>query len=166
MIMSDLVPNDESGCSRDSPETTAVACEYLAQRTAIRCCTDPYTPWRGLYELYETTDDRLLAISRACDRGRLYLERLAPPHDKKAQLRLIWTQAAHWLAFFAAMNLLLLTHRAEHAQCGCHRPRYSAFAGSRNLCCRCAHSGDGGLHTRVSSWRFSCRRLPGSKRLR
>ena len=28
--------------------------------------------------------------------------------DKKAQLRLIWTQAAHWLAFFAAMNLLLL----------------------------------------------------------
>ena len=29
-------------------------------------------------------------------------------HDKKAQLRLIWTQAVHWLAFFAAMNLLLL----------------------------------------------------------
>jgi hypothetical protein len=29
-------------------------------------------------------------------------------HDKKARLRLIWTQAAHWLAFFAAMNLLLL----------------------------------------------------------
>jgi hypothetical protein len=29
-------------------------------------------------------------------------------HDKKAQLRLVWTQAAHWLAFFAAMNLLLL----------------------------------------------------------
>lgn len=29
-------------------------------------------------------------------------------HDKKAQVRLIWTQAAHWLAFFAAMNLLLL----------------------------------------------------------
>jgi hypothetical protein len=28
--------------------------------------------------------------------------------DRKAQLRLIWTQAAHWLAFFAAMNLLLL----------------------------------------------------------
>jgi hypothetical protein len=29
-------------------------------------------------------------------------------HDRKAQFRLIWTQAAHWLAFFAAMNLLLL----------------------------------------------------------
>jgi len=29
-------------------------------------------------------------------------------HDKKAQFRLIWTQAAHWLAFLAAMNLLLL----------------------------------------------------------
>jgi hypothetical protein len=29
-------------------------------------------------------------------------------HDKMAQLRLIWTQAVHWLAFFAAMNLLLL----------------------------------------------------------
>ena len=29
-------------------------------------------------------------------------------HDKKTQLRLIWTQVAHWLTFFAAMNLLLL----------------------------------------------------------
>ena len=29
-------------------------------------------------------------------------------HDQKAKIRLIWTQAAHWLAFFAAMNLLLL----------------------------------------------------------
>jgi hypothetical protein len=32
--------------------------------------------------------------------------RYAP--DKSARFRLIWTQAAHWLAFFAAMNLLLL----------------------------------------------------------
>jgi hypothetical protein len=29
-------------------------------------------------------------------------------HAKNAKLRLFWTQAAHWLAFFAAMNLLLL----------------------------------------------------------
>ena len=29
-------------------------------------------------------------------------------HDKKTQLRLIWTQVAHWLTFLAAMNLLLL----------------------------------------------------------
>ncbi|MGA8974570.1 MAG: hypothetical protein WB496_15545 [Pseudolabrys sp.] len=28
--------------------------------------------------------------------------------DKKSHVRLIWTQAAHWLAFFVAMNLLLL----------------------------------------------------------
>ena len=28
--------------------------------------------------------------------------------EKKEELRLIWTQVAHWLAFFAAMNLLLL----------------------------------------------------------
>ena len=28
--------------------------------------------------------------------------------DKKSHLRLIWTQAAHWLAFFVAINLLLL----------------------------------------------------------
>ena len=28
--------------------------------------------------------------------------------DKEARLRLIWTQALHWLAFLAAMNLLLL----------------------------------------------------------
>jgi hypothetical protein len=32
------------------------------------------------------------------------------PHarDKKARLRLIWTQALHWLAFLVAMNLVLL----------------------------------------------------------
>ena len=29
-------------------------------------------------------------------------------HDKQARLRLIWTQALHWLAFLVAMNLLLL----------------------------------------------------------
>jgi hypothetical protein len=36
---------------------------------------------------------------------------LAWPHapDKAARLRLIWTQALHWLAFLAAMNLLLLS---------------------------------------------------------
>lgn len=28
--------------------------------------------------------------------------------DEKARLRLIWTQALHWLAFLAAMNLVLL----------------------------------------------------------
>ena len=33
------------------------------------------------------------------------------PHapDKAARFRLIWTQALHWLAFLAAMNLLLLS---------------------------------------------------------
>jgi hypothetical protein len=32
------------------------------------------------------------------------------PHarDKKARLRLVWTQALHWLAFLVAMNLVLL----------------------------------------------------------
>jgi hypothetical protein len=31
-------------------------------------------------------------------------------HGKNAKWRLIWTQLAHWLAFFVAMNLLLLPH--------------------------------------------------------
>ena len=32
------------------------------------------------------------------------------PHayDKKARLRLVWTQALHWLAFLVAMNVVLL----------------------------------------------------------
>jgi hypothetical protein len=36
---------------------------------------------------------------------------LAWPHapDKATRLRLIWTQALHWLAFLVAMNLLLLS---------------------------------------------------------
>jgi hypothetical protein len=29
-------------------------------------------------------------------------------HDKKARLRLVWTQVLHWLAFLVAMNVLLL----------------------------------------------------------
>jgi hypothetical protein len=29
-------------------------------------------------------------------------------HDKAARVRLVWTQVLHWLAFLAAMNLLLL----------------------------------------------------------
>src|SRR5271169_6439085 len=29
-------------------------------------------------------------------------------HDKKARLRLIWTQVLHWLAFLVAMNVVLL----------------------------------------------------------
>lgn len=29
-------------------------------------------------------------------------------HDRAARIRLIWTQVLHWLAFLAAMNLLLL----------------------------------------------------------
>jgi hypothetical protein len=36
---------------------------------------------------------------------------IAWPHapDKAARLRLVWTQALHWLAFLVAMNLLLLS---------------------------------------------------------
>jgi hypothetical protein len=36
---------------------------------------------------------------------------IAWPHapDKAARLRVIWTQALHWLAFLVAMNLLLLS---------------------------------------------------------
>jgi hypothetical protein len=36
---------------------------------------------------------------------------IAWPHapDKAARFRLVWTQAAHWLAFLVAMNLLLLS---------------------------------------------------------
>jgi hypothetical protein len=30
-------------------------------------------------------------------------------HDRAARLRLVWTQALHWLAFLVAMNLLLLS---------------------------------------------------------
>ena len=30
-------------------------------------------------------------------------------HDKESRLRLVWTQALHWLAFLVAMNLVLLT---------------------------------------------------------
>jgi hypothetical protein len=29
-------------------------------------------------------------------------------HDKKAHLRLVWTQVLHWLAFLVAMNVMLL----------------------------------------------------------
>ena len=76
MVMSDFVPKDEISCSGCSSEATA-GCEYLAQGTAIRCCVGPHTPRRGLHEPHETADDKLLGISCAGDRGRVYLERLA-----------------------------------------------------------------------------------------
>jgi hypothetical protein len=52
-------------------------------------------------------------------------------HDKQARLRLIWTQALHWLAFVVAMNLMLLPsvqnmlnsdrNRACHSLVACTR---------------------------------------------
>jgi hypothetical protein len=31
-------------------------------------------------------------------------------HDRKARLRMVWTQALHWIAFLVAMNIVLLAN--------------------------------------------------------
>ena len=145
MIMSDFVPNDESVAPTTAPKQRLPSASIWLRElpyaavlilTLLGVAYTSFTrrPMTGYWEFLVPVMGVVCIWS-----GWRYA------HDKKAQLRLIWTQAAHWLAFFAAMNLLL---RAEHAECGCHRPRYSSFIGSRHVCCRCAHSSIGGLHSR------------------
>ena len=83
--------------------------------------------------------------------------------DRKAQLRLIWTQAAHWLAFFAAMNLLLLPNVQKMLNA-------DATGLAIFFCWLLAHLLPASTFLRwkfaysVSSWRSSSRLLPGSRR--
>jgi len=105
--MSDFVPNGESVAPTTAPKQALGASIWLKELpyaavlilTLLGVAYTSFTrrPTTGYWEFLVPVMGVVCIWS-----GWRYA------HDKKAQLRLIWTQAAHWLAFFAAMNLLLL----------------------------------------------------------
>ena len=106
--MSDFVPNDESAVSTPAPMRRLPSARVWLRElpyvvvlilTLLGVAYTSFTkrPTTGYWEFLVPVTGVVCIWS-----GWRYA------HDKKAQLRLIWTQAAHWLAFFAAMNLLLL----------------------------------------------------------
>ena len=105
--MSDFVPKDESGVPTTAPQRVPGANIWLKELpyvvvlvlTLIGVAYSSFTkrPTTGYWEFLVPVTGAVCIWS-----GWRYAA------DKKEQLRLIWTQAAHWLAFFVAMNLLLL----------------------------------------------------------
>ena len=108
MIMSDFVPNNESVAPTTAPKQRLPSASIWLRElpyaavlilTLLGVAYTSFTrrPMTGYWEFLVPVMGVVCIWS-----GWRYA------HDKKAQLRLIWTQAAHWLAFFAAMTLLLL----------------------------------------------------------
>jgi len=100
--MSDFTPNDESVARTTAPKNIWLKELPYAVVLILTLLGVAYTsftrrPTTGYWEFLVPVMGAVCIWS-----GCRYA------HDKKAQLRLIWTQAVHWLAFFAAMNLLLL----------------------------------------------------------
>jgi hypothetical protein len=107
MVMSDFVPKDESSVPTTAPQRVPGANIWLKELpylvvlvlTLIGVAYSSFTkrPTTGYWEFLVPVTGAVCIWS-----GWRYAA------DKKEQLRLICTQAAHWLAFFVAMNLLLL----------------------------------------------------------
>lgn len=68
--------------------------------------------------------------------------------EKNEELRLIWTQGRALARLLCRHESPVATQRASHGECRCNWARCSSLAGSRHLCCRCAHSGVASLHAR------------------
>ena len=100
--MSDFMPNDKSAAPTTAPKSIWLKELPYAVVLILTLLGVAYTsftrrPTTGYWEFLVSVMGAVCIWS-----GWRYA------HDKKTQLRLIWTQAVHWLAFFAAMNLLLL----------------------------------------------------------
>ena len=100
--MSDFMPNDKSAAPTTAPKSIWLKELPYAVVLILTLLGVAYTsftrrPTTGYWEFLVPVVGGVCIWS-----GWRYA------HDKKAQLRLVWTQAVHWLAFFAAMNLLLL----------------------------------------------------------
>ena len=105
--MSDFVPKDESAVPAAAPKRLPGARIWLRELpygvvlvlTLLGVAYTSFTkrPTTGYWEFLVPVTGAVCIWS-----GWRYA------HDKKEHIRLIWTQAAHWLAFLVAMNLLLL----------------------------------------------------------
>src|SRR4029450_8024444 len=110
MAMSDFVPNDETVASATPPERQLPGIRGWLKElpygvvlvlTLIGVAYTSFTkrPTTAYWEFLVPVTGPLCIWSG-----------WRSAREKKEELRLIWTQVAHWLAFFAAMNLLIL-HR-------------------------------------------------------
>ena len=89
---------------------------------------------------FKATDYWLLGSSRADHRAGLRRRRgWQSAADKAARLRLIMTQALHWLAFLVVMNLLLLPSVQRSLHCWLHRAGGFYVAHARHLHRRCPY---------------------------
>ena len=109
MSMSDFVPNHESGVPTTAPKQQPSGASVWFRElpyavvlvvTLLGVAYTSFTkrPATGFWEFLVP----VIGIVCIWSGWRF-------AHDKKARLRLIWTQTAHWLAFFVAMNLLWLS---------------------------------------------------------
>jgi hypothetical protein len=108
MAMSDFVPNDETVASKVAPERRLPGVRSWLKElpyvvvlilTLIGVAYTSFTkrPTTAYWEFLVPVTAALCIWSG-----------WRSAREKREELRLIWTQIAHWLAFFAAMNLLLL----------------------------------------------------------
>jgi hypothetical protein len=108
MAMSDFVPNDETVASKVAPERRLPGVRSRLKElpyvvvlilTLIGVAYTSFTkrPTTAYWEFLVPVTAALCIWSG-----------WRSAREKREELRLIWTQIAHWLAFFAAMNLLLL----------------------------------------------------------
>jgi hypothetical protein len=108
MAMSDFVPNDESVASTTAQERRLPGVSSWLKElpygvvlvlTLIGVAYTSFTkrPTTAYWEFLVPVTGALCIWSG-----------WRSAREKKEEFRLIWTQVAHWLAFFAAMNLLLL----------------------------------------------------------
>lgn len=106
MAMSNLVPNDESVSSTKTPERwlqgiwlKELPYGLVLVLTLVGVAYTSFTkrPTTAYWEFLVPVTGALCIWSG-----------WRSARERKEEFRLIWTQVAHWLAFFAAMNLLLL----------------------------------------------------------
>jgi hypothetical protein len=108
MAMNDVVPNDKSVASATPPERQLPGISGWLKElpygvvlvlTLIGVAYTSFTkrPTTAYWEFLVPVTGALCIWSG-----------WRSAREKKEEFRLIWTQVAHWLAFFAAMNLLLL----------------------------------------------------------
>ena len=106
MAMSNLAPNDESVSSTKTPERwlqgiwlKELPYGLVLVLTLVGVAYTSFTkrPTTAYWEFLVPVTGALCIWSG-----------WRSARERKEEFRLIWTQVAHWLAFFAAMNLLLL----------------------------------------------------------
>lgn len=152
--MSNLVPNDESVSSTKTPERwlqgiwlKELPYGLVLVLTLVGVAYTSFTkrPTTAYWEFLVPVTGALCIWSG-----------WRSARERKEEFRLIWTQVAHWLAFFAAMNLLLLPRVQDMLN--------ADATGLAILLLLALGTFVAGVH--IPALDFSFRRSPGSRRPR